>query len=249
MKGIGTGILAGLVLGLNEYKSDAVENYTKAGEAVAEGTKTGIANKQESVNIQGRTLLGNVYLAMQTAIGGAHGTAFNAIGTAICAGIAQGIRNGTSAVTIAATNAAISAYNAAKRSLQINSPSKVFEKLFQYVPLGAAKGIDDNASKVEESVSRLADSLASPDIAARMQAAVSRNASGFADILADSGSVHATETQNQQPIDYNQLAKAIWDEAPDIGFNVDSVRMADLLEPRISEKQATNTQNKVRRGE
>ena len=81
-----------------------------------------------------------------------------------------------------------------------------------------------------------------------MQAAVAKNAGGFADVIADSEPVHSAE-EAQQAIDYGQLAKAIWDEAPDIGFNVDSVRLADLLEPRVSEKQATRTQNKVRRGE
>ena len=80
------------------------------------------------------------------------------LASAIIDGITGGLSRGVSAVTNKAREVAQSAFNAAKDFLQIKSPSRKFRKLFQWVPEGAAKGIDDGAGSVVDSVTSMGQS-------------------------------------------------------------------------------------------
>ena len=78
------------------------------------------------------------------------------LASAIIDGITGGLARGVGAVVSKAKEVAQSAFNAAKDFLQINSPSKRFRKLFQSVPEGAAKGIEDGSSGVSDAISTMA---------------------------------------------------------------------------------------------
>ena len=80
------------------------------------------------------------------------------LASAIIDGITGGLSRGVSAVANKAKEVAQSAFNAAKDFLQIKSPSRKFRKLFQWVPEGAAKGIDDGAGSVVDSVTSMGQS-------------------------------------------------------------------------------------------
>ena len=80
------------------------------------------------------------------------------LASAIIDGITGGLSRGVSAVVNKAKEIAESAFNAAKDFLQIKSPSRKFRKLFQWVPEGAAKGIDDGAGSVVDSVTSMGQS-------------------------------------------------------------------------------------------
>ena len=80
------------------------------------------------------------------------------LASAIIDGITGGLSRGVSAVVNKAKEVAQSAFNAAKDFLQIKSPSRKFRKLFQWVPKGAAKGIDDGAGSVVDSVTSMGQS-------------------------------------------------------------------------------------------
>lgn len=81
---------------------------------------------------------------------------FHTIGYNICTGIAAGISSGMSNAISAAVNMARSAYEAAKSALDINSPSRVFMTLGEYVDEGFAAGIDNNLGMVNTSVKSMA---------------------------------------------------------------------------------------------
>lgn len=80
------------------------------------------------------------------------------LASAIIDGITGGLSRGVSAVVNKAKEVAQSAFNAAKDFLQIKSPSRKFRKLFRWVPEGAAKGIDDGAGSVVDSVTSMGQS-------------------------------------------------------------------------------------------
>jgi hypothetical protein len=67
---------------------------------------------------------------------------------AIIEGMVKGLASGVGAVASAAREVASSAYNSAKDFLGINSPSKEFEKLGNYVNDGFRKGLDGNKGQV-----------------------------------------------------------------------------------------------------
>ncbi len=72
------------------------------------------------------------------------------LGYSVASGIASGIRGGSSLITQAAQSAAQSALAAAKRSLGVHSPSRVFrDQVGRMIPAGIAQGISEGAGEAE----------------------------------------------------------------------------------------------------
>ena len=74
------------------------------------------------------------------------------VGMAMVQGLANGITGGGAAVLAAITGVAGSAIAAAKKSLGIKSPSKVFAEIGGYTSEGMAQGVDDGADAVQGSL-------------------------------------------------------------------------------------------------
>ena len=120
---------------------------------------------------QGITMLGQVAAGLIQAIPELIGkipTIFNnivsafkkhdwlSIGADIISGIAKGILNGVGSIIKAAKEAATSAFNAAKKKLEIESPSKLFRReIGQQVSAGFALGIADKSSMVSAAMNDL----------------------------------------------------------------------------------------------
>jgi hypothetical protein len=84
------------------------------------------------------------------------------IGDAIVNGLVGGITGGASKVVDAIKNVAQNAINAAKETLSIHSPSKVFEEIGAYTGEGMAIGVQSSVPEVQGAMK----DLASPDAAA-----------------------------------------------------------------------------------
>jgi hypothetical protein len=78
---------------------------------------------------------------------------------AIISGMISGITSGASSVARAAVSMATSAWNAAKRALGINSPSKKFMALGRDSALGMVVGIEKNTSQVSASASAMGSNM------------------------------------------------------------------------------------------
>ena len=76
---------------------------------------------------------------------------FHSAGSYLVSGFASGISSNTYKASAKAKAMAKAAYEAAKKELDINSPSKVFRKLAYSVPEGFAQGIDRMSKCVESS--------------------------------------------------------------------------------------------------
>lgn len=77
------------------------------------------------------------------------------VGYNISAGIAQGVRGGSPLITNAANQAAQQALNAAKKTLGVQSPSRVFrDQVGRMIPAGIAQGVRQGAPELEEAVRR-----------------------------------------------------------------------------------------------
>ena len=83
----------------------------------------------------------------------------NSSGAYLVSGFVSGINVNTFRVEASARTMAKAAYDAAKRELDINSPSRVMEKLASYVPAGFAKGINNNLGLVNMSSSDMANTV------------------------------------------------------------------------------------------
>ncbi|MEG0327741.1 MAG: tape measure protein [Erysipelothrix sp.] len=92
-------------------------------------------------------------------INGQKNSAYNA-GRNTVDGITQGVNDGESGAVNSMGRIASRMLARAKNDLEIRSPSRKMRALFQFVGLGAALGVDDNAHEVENSMSSMiADSL------------------------------------------------------------------------------------------
>lgn len=80
---------------------------------------------------------------------------FRGAGGYVASGFAAGIRSGIQAAANAAAQMASAASAAARKNLQVASPSKVFKKIGGYVPQGFAIGISKYGSMVQKSVGKM----------------------------------------------------------------------------------------------
>lgn len=100
---------------------------------------------------------GEVATGVLTALSAMKNTA--GIGAAAAAGIAAGIYAGIPAAVAAAEALAAAVSAALNISWQVNSPSKVFQKIGSSVPEGIAKGIQDNSGLPINATVRMAQLL------------------------------------------------------------------------------------------
>lgn len=87
------------------------------------------------------------------------GIDLSAIGKEIINGLAKGIKKGYDVVKGAVTGLAKNITGWVKSSLDINSPSRVMEKLARWIPAGVAEGITGNLGVVKDATSVLADTM------------------------------------------------------------------------------------------
>lgn len=120
------------------------EITTDYGKWIDEGLQNGIDRNAIGVrNAAGKLGKG----ATEAVKSGARDT--RSIGMNIAYGIRDGINLGASSVINAAANMAARAAQAAKNTLQIHSPSKVFEEIGAYTTEGFAQGIENSAAMAE----------------------------------------------------------------------------------------------------
>lgn len=193
---------------------ESATEFSFVGESVVTGVADGIT--KHAVESTFSSAASKVYTsakgALESAIGN-DGSKFAEIGKDICRGIAKGIKDNTSIITEAARRAANAAYEAAKDELGISSPSRRFAELGMYCAKGLTKGLMDHSSDFVNSyqglIERARKYAVDNDILVsateRMLVAVDDSTS-----VSDGGAY-----ESKRSIDYNELAKAIWDNAPE----------------------------------
>ena len=130
--------------------------------AKAQFRQAGLASAQSAAGISGGTgAMGQAaYAAALSAqramnIGGWYGLGYN-----ISAGVASGVYGGSYLITAAARTAAQNALAAAKRSLGVNSPSRVFrDQVGKMIPAGMAEGISMATPMAQKAVTLSAQTL------------------------------------------------------------------------------------------
>ncbi len=81
------------------------------------------------------------------------------IGNNVSQGLIDGMNNKSWSVSNTAKTIAQNIVTQFKNKLQIHSPSRIMENLSKFIPLGIAKGIDDEANTVYNSISELSEGI------------------------------------------------------------------------------------------
>ena len=130
----------------------ASELFSSAGTELAEGVASGISDGKTSVNSAVISLIDGAAKSLRS-----YRSSFESAGSYVASGFAAGIRSGITAAANAAARMASAASSAARKNLDINSPSKVFRKIGYSVPEGFAQGIDRFSYLAENSAVSMAD--------------------------------------------------------------------------------------------
>ena len=124
---------------------------TQEGQWVSEGFYNGIRENAAAVRAAGKEIAREALFGLRAV----SVSDFQSVGLNLAGGFANGISAGRSAVINASTSMAQAAIDAARSTLDINSPSKVFREIGKYTSEGFLLGMEDIDLKRE--VSRILD--------------------------------------------------------------------------------------------
>ena len=169
-----TGEIPAFLAGVKAEISDVGAEVSESMQAVsAEGVSEGIAEKQPLVAEQAKQL---TETAKEEIAG--YQTDFKAVGESLMEGVAKGVRDGQSGVVNAVAKALQAAVRAAKKEMDINSPSRVMAKIGDYMAQGVGVGWSDRMDSVSDTISgSLSDGFSRrmSDAYEKMRAAMNQN--------------------------------------------------------------------------
>lgn len=169
-----TGELPAFLAGVKAEISDVGAEVSESMQAAsAEGVSEGIAEQQPLVAEQAKQL---TETAKEEITG--YQADFKAIGESLMEGVAKGVRDGQSGVVNAVAKALQAAVRAAKKEMDINSPSRVMAKIGDYMAQGVGVGWSDRMDSVSDTISgSLSDGFSRrmSDAYEKMRAAMNQN--------------------------------------------------------------------------
>lgn len=169
-----TGEIPAFLAGVKAEISDVGAEVSESMQAVsAEGVSEGIAEQQPLVAEQAKQL---TETAKKEITG--YQADFKAIGESLMEGVAKGVRDGQSGVVNAVAKALQAAVRAAKKEMDINSPSRVMAKIGDYMAQGVGVGWSDRMDSVSDTISgSLSDGFSRrmSDAYEKMRAAMNQN--------------------------------------------------------------------------
>lgn len=144
---------AGKSAAMAGHKAIAAVGWVALGKAIDTGVSNGITRNKSLLSTAGSSAGKSAYSAIS-------GLGWYSLGYSISSGVAQGVSGGSYLITRAATDAANAAYTAAREKLEVNSPSKLFERgvglpIPEGIALGVTAGTPQMAAAVETSVSQV----------------------------------------------------------------------------------------------
>ena len=169
-----TGQLPEFLAGVKTELSNVGTAVSESMQAVsAEGVSEGIAEQQPLVAEQAKQLTETA----KKEIAG-YQADFKAVGESLMEGVAKGVRDGQSGVVNAVAKALQAAVRAAKKEMDINSPSRVMAKIGDYMAQGVGVGWSDRMDSVSDTISgSLSDGFSRrmSDAYEKMRAAMNQN--------------------------------------------------------------------------
>lgn len=169
-----TGELPAFLAGVKAEISDVGAEVSESMQAVsADGVSEGIAEQQPLVAEQAKQL---TETAKEEIAG--YQADFKAVGESLMEGVAKGVRDGQSGVVNAVAKALQAAVRAAKKEMDINSPSRVMAKIGDYMAQGVGVGWSDRMDSVSDTISgSLSDGFSRrmSDAYEKMRAAMNQN--------------------------------------------------------------------------
>lgn len=171
--GFGKNLIEGLKNGLKQKWSDITSFFTEK----ISRLKENISDKFEKFKSNGEKLIKNINSGFKERWGTdissfmtekfnalkdnllSKAEKFNTIGRNIVSGLKQGIQDKWGDFKDWASEKFSGLKSWAENALDINSPSKVFEQIGQYVTEGLALGIEDNGKEAEDAIKNVAGNL------------------------------------------------------------------------------------------
>lgn len=169
-----TGELPAFLAGVKAEISDVGAEVAESVNTIStDAVSAGIAEQQPLVAEQAKQL---TETAKEEIAG--YQADFKAVGESLMEGVAKGVRDGQSGVVNAVAKALQAAVRAAKKEMDINSPSRVMAKIGDYMAQGIGVGWSDRMDSVSDTISgSLSDGFSRrmSDAYEKMRAAMNQN--------------------------------------------------------------------------
>ena len=151
------GVATGASNALKQSVNASVDSLGNDGERAGSQFGSGVTRGVESHNNAVHSASSNLKTSAHNGMSGGYDGGYNA-GVAIGEGLSSGISSMARAVIGAASSIALDAVSAARSTLRINSPSKVFrDQVGRAIPEGMAVGIEKYGYYVDDSMTDLAN--------------------------------------------------------------------------------------------
>jgi hypothetical protein len=129
-----------------------LNQFNKAGAQLMEAFAKGITSKKGAINKAATSSVSSAVTSLRTKY-----ASFYSVGTYLAKGFAAGISDNAYRAAAKAKAMAKAAEEAAKKELDINSPSKVFREIGKSIPEGFAQGIGRFGGMIKDETSYMAD--------------------------------------------------------------------------------------------
>ena len=140
-----------VIASLTKFISGKKSEFNSSGDAMMTQFASGIEKGTKTVKTNTTSMLKGCVNTIKN-----YRSSFNRAGAYLVEGFANGISANTYKAEAKSAAMARKSYQAAKKELNINSPSKVFRNLAYSIPEGFAQGIDRNGKVVESSSKNMA---------------------------------------------------------------------------------------------
>lgn len=237
VKTAGTSVMNAITNALKNLPSNLLSIGRNGISGLANGIRTMASSAVSAVSGIATSIIGSISSLPSKMI---------SIGKNIVRGLWNGISDMTGWVIDKIQGFGDSVLKGIKRFFGIASPSKLMRDVIgKNMGLGVVVGLEATEGDISSALDSIADKAESIDLANRMRNAVLNQTGSTAEIVAKSTDNDAVSTGG---IDYDQMAEAIWEHAPDMNTYLDGELMSKKLEPGISEEQAKKVEAAKRRG-
>ena len=209
---IATALSTTLVSAMTTALTNKAADLTGAGSKTMQSVASGMATAEPAVQTQTDEIMQN---AADLAAG--YEDVMHDIGGNLMAGVAKGVRDGRSGVVNEVRSALEAAARAAREAMDINSPSKVFDEIGDYMGQGVGVGF---VRRMKSVAREIADSIPVP-VPESQTAAAERigeaTVNGIAAAMQGGGAPASSPIVVQVQLDRKTIAQAIYDPLKQVG--------------------------------
>lgn len=232
-----------IVAAIRDYL--AIQSPSKVMEVIGNQTIAGLIAGMNGMEATAKSGLSSFITDMvnsvrnQLGITNSKASVFATIGSSIVAGVYDGIEQNRSSFTSKVNGFFAGIVGSVRSHLGIASPSKLFrDAIGKNIGLGVIAGVESTEAALEKTIMSMFDKSTLSSYSAKISATVASGTRNNVKNLVESrvSAIIPNGDKTSMPT-AREIAKAIWDAAPDRAVYMDGEKVGEVVEPRVSKIQ------------